>query len=186
MHDYQTKGALSQMNWPVYLPLWTVHCCTYISLDINKASCCLKWPKYWSLHRLMLLKSVVCHLQWSMTDYSRAATMHCVDCQSDYNFNTSIYTLCMVFSVTCLPFDDLPVTCQLTHKWVGYLIPTWAWKITCQRFDWMLQSSSVKCKRVEGGPHILSFAVLSCTETHCCLCTGNTQQLSLHQDDLSI
>ena len=31
----------------------------------------------------------------------------------------------------------------LLHKWrEGYLLPTWAWKITCQHFDWMLQSSS--------------------------------------------
>ena len=31
----------------------------------------------------------------------------------------------------------------LLHKWrEGYLLPTWARKITCQRFDWMLQSPS--------------------------------------------
>ena len=31
----------------------------------------------------------------------------------------------------------------LLHKWrEGYLLPTWARKITCRCFDWMLQSSS--------------------------------------------
>ena len=31
----------------------------------------------------------------------------------------------------------------LLHKWrEGYLLPTWALKITCQRFNWMLELSS--------------------------------------------
>ena len=27
---------------------------------------------------------------------------------------------------------------MLDHEEKGYLLPTWAQKITCQRFDWML------------------------------------------------
>ena len=36
---------------------------------------------------------------------------------------------------------DIDVTKWTTSE-RGYLLLTWAWKITCQLFDWMLQSSS--------------------------------------------
>ena len=37
----------------------------------------------------------------------------------------------------------------LLHKWrEGYLVQTWAWKITCRHFEWMVQSSSVRKWRV--------------------------------------
>ena len=39
--------------------------------------------------------------------------------------------------------DPETVITNTSEKWRGYLLPTWARKITCWRFDWMLQSSSV-------------------------------------------
>ena len=44
----------------------------------------------------------------------------------------------------------------------SYLLSTWVWKITCRRFDWMLQSSSIraKVKKCETNTPIYSHALL--------------------------
>ena len=38
-------------------------------------------------------------------------------------------------------YIPLSVGCCINRE-KGYLLPTWVWKITCQCFDWILQSSS--------------------------------------------
>ena len=49
----------------------------------------------------------------------------------------------------------------LLHKWRGYLLPTWARKITCQCFDWMLQSSSGESEELWTSVGIYSHALPS-------------------------
>ena len=41
------------------------------------------------------------------------------------------------------------------HEEKGYLLPIWAWKITCRHFDWMLQLSfRAKVKEVQTNPSL--------------------------------
>ena len=39
--------------------------------------------------------------------------------------------------------------CQSLLSWLLHTLPTWAWKITCQRFDWKLQLSSGQKKKCD-------------------------------------
>ena len=47
-------------------------------------------------------------------------------------------TLLMQWNIT---FSGFSVSCCINRE-KGYLLPTWAQKITCRHFNWMLQSSS--------------------------------------------
>ena len=71
-------------------------------------------------------------------------------------------TMCMMPSLICRkwPLD----------KWrEGYLLPTWAQKITCWHFDWMLQSSSGqkwrRCEHNSGLVLLLCFDVVLQTKS---------------------
>ena len=47
-------------------------------------------------------------------------------------------------TVTTTPHDDIVYIRPMDRKWrEGYHLPTWAWKVTCRHFDWMLQSSQI-------------------------------------------
>ena len=59
-----------------------------------------------------------------------------------WNSSTSPYNIIHILSCD-LGVQHAQYVILICNKWrEGYLVPTWAWKITCRRFDWMFQLSS--------------------------------------------
>ena len=100
------------------------------------------------------LQCIFVHWYWSLCIH---AYMHVYDIsKSDLVISTLITFLLIpaTCSFLCLPvrfvyihscmatlFSGLSVGCCINRE-RGYLLPTWAWKISCQCFKWMLQLPS--------------------------------------------
>ena len=75
----------------------------------------------------------------------------------------SSYQIVLFFSIaSCMCSTTRPYKFNfMNNKWrEGYLLPTWVRKITCRRFDWMLQSLSGRKWRVRTKVAIYSHALL--------------------------